>query len=165
MTTINTFPALISVASMHELFRYTHQIEKELWSRYGIKDQGSYAEYLVAEALGAQMLKNGVNKGFDLLHEHYGKIEVRSRRYPLDDRLEDRAQVPNSKSGLFNFFAHVVFDPSFKVHGAYLAPHDAISELASKSKNRYVRFSEGRSLSNSTDITAELCAAQVKLSG
>jgi hypothetical protein len=153
-------PPLLSLASMRELFRYSHEIEKELWSRYKIKDQGSYAEHLVAEALGASVLANGVNKGFDLLHERYGKIEVRSRRYPLDGRREDRAHLSIKKSGLFDFFVHVAFDSDYSVSGAYLAPHDAIAALAAESKNRCVRFSAGSALPNSTDITAKVKKAQ-----
>jgi hypothetical protein len=64
------------------------------------------------------------------------------------------------KSGLFDFFVHVVFYPDFSVFGAYLAPHDAIGALASASKNRYVRFSEGRALSKATDITTKVRKAQ-----
>jgi hypothetical protein len=153
-------PALLSSAEIHDLFRYFHEIEKELWSRYKIKDPGSYAEHLVAKALGASLLRNSVNKGFDLKHESYGRIEVRSRRYPLDGRREDRVELPNVKSGLFDFFVHVVFDPDFSVFGAYLVPHDAITALASASKNRRVRFSEGCALSDATDITFKVRKAR-----
>src|SRR4051812_38398045 len=93
---------------MLALFRMMHACEKELWSLYGIKDQGQYVARLVAESLGARVVANGVNQGFDLEHDQYGRIEVRSRRLPFDGRREDRAQVPSSKYGLFDHFVHVV---------------------------------------------------------
>src|SRR5687768_6297220 len=130
-------------STMHALFQLMHACEKELWSQHGIKDQGQYAARLVADALGARVLANGVNQGFDLEHPRYGRIEVRSRRYPLDGRREDRAQVPLSKQGLFDHFVHIVFDGDFTVAAAYLAPHDAIETLVSRSKQRYVRLADG----------------------
>ncbi len=150
-------------STMHALFQRIHDYEKELWSRYGFKDQGPYAELLVAKALGARVLTNGVNQGFDLEHPRYGRIEVRSRRYPLDGRREDRTQVPSSKHGLFDHFVHIVLDQDFSVAGAYLAPHDAMEALVKRSKQRYVRFADGAALPQAVNITAEVRAAQAGL--
>ena len=55
------------------------------------------------KALGANILRNRVNKGFDLKHESYGRIEVRSRRYPLDERREDRVRLPKVKLACSTF--------------------------------------------------------------
>jgi hypothetical protein len=150
-------------STMHALFQMMHACEKELWSQHGIKDQGQYAALLVARTLEARVIANGVNQGFDLEHPRYGRIEVRSRRYPLDGRREDRAQVPSSKHGLFDYFAHVVLDQDFTVAGAYLAPHDAIDALVSRSRQRYVRFADGAALPQSVDITAKVRAVQAGL--
>ncbi|WP_162820671.1 hypothetical protein [Microvirga calopogonii] len=150
-------------STMLELFQRMHECEKTLWSRYHLKDQGQYAALLVARALGACVVANGVNQGYDLEHPRYGRIEVRSRRYPLDGRREDRAQVPSSKQGLFDHFAHIVLDQDFTVAGAYLAPHDAIDAHVGKSKQRYVRFADGAALPQAVDITADVRAVQTGL--
>ena len=62
---------------MLALFQRMHCCEQELWSGFGIRDQGQYVTYLVAEALGARILANGVTKGFDLEHAQYCRIDVR----------------------------------------------------------------------------------------
>lgn len=145
---------------MSALFRQLAAVEQQLWEHFGVKDQGQYAAQLVAQALGARKLANGVNKGYDLHHDLYGRIEVRSRRYPLDGRREDRAQVPVVKAGHFDHFVHLVFDQTFSVVGAYVCPHDRICELAAASKNRCIRYAEGVVLPGVIDITGAVRQAQ-----
>jgi hypothetical protein len=152
-----------SPSNMRTIFQQMYLLEQELWSRYRIRDQGQYAARLVGEAIGARVLANGVNKGFDLEHDNYGRIEVRSRRYPLDGRREDRAQVPARKAGLFDYFAHIVLDTNFTIAGGYLAPHDVIDALARRGRQRYVRFSDGRALPGAIDITLLLREAQTRI--
>ena len=149
--------------TMAELFRLLSASEKELWSTHRIREAGGYATRLVAEALGAHVLTNGVNKGYDLTDASLGRIEVRSRRYPFDGRREDRVQVPTAKQGLFDHFVHVVFNETYEIAGAYLAPHDPIDVLASRDRRRYIRFADGRGLPQAIDLTAEVRRVQASL--
>ncbi len=141
-------------------FREMAAAEAELFRRFGIKDQGQYAARLVAQALGAKERPNGANKGFDLQSLDYGRIEVRSRRLPLDGRGEDRAQVPTSKAGFYDHFAHVLLEQDYRVIGCYVVPHDQIEWLAAASANRLVRFAQGKALPGAIDITDLLLRAQ-----
>jgi len=150
-------------SNMHAIFQQMYLLERELWSRYRVRDQGQYAARLVGDAIGAHVLANGVNKGFDLEHDKYGRIEVRSRRYPHDGRREDRAQVPARKTGLFDYFAHVVLDTNFAIAGGYLAPHDVIDALARRDRQRSIRFSDGRALPGAVDITLLLREVQTRV--
>ena len=70
---------------------------REALEGHDVRDTGDYAEVLVAEALKAWRNTSGVMKGFDVLCDARGKIEVRSRTLPRDGRNEDRLEIPEAK--------------------------------------------------------------------
>jgi hypothetical protein len=145
--------------SLLELFQKLHAVEQELWDHHKIRQEGAYAERLVALALGAAVNTNGVYRGSDLVHPTLMRIEVRSRRLPLDARNETRISL-TLKRGLFEHCAHVLFDSDYSVKGGYIVPHDAIFEHLNATGKRYVRFEQGAALSQARDITESLIAAQ-----
>ena len=79
-------------------------------AKYGIRDEGGYAELLVAKALCAKRNASGVQKGYDLICKKRGKIEVRCRVLPRDGRNEDRLVIPKVKVKGFDVFVGVLFD-------------------------------------------------------
>src|SRR4051794_15431498 len=95
--------------TLFELFQRHYASEMQLWSRFGVRELGKYAVILVGAALDARVIQNGVNRGYDLEHDSFGRIEVRSRREPLDGRSERRVELPIKKLGHFDHFVHVVF--------------------------------------------------------
>jgi hypothetical protein len=111
--------------SILSFFRRMYATEKELWDYHHIRTQGSYVALLVAEALGAEVLSDGTTRGHDLYHPSYKRIEVRSRREPLDGRNEFRAELSEKKKGHFDHFVHVALDSNYTVVGAYIAPHNS----------------------------------------
>jgi hypothetical protein len=149
--------------SIFEYFKRLHSIEAELYQVHGLRKEGAYAERLVATALEAAVLKNGVTRGHDLHHPTYGRIEVRSRRRPLDSRQEFRLTVEEKKRGQFDYCVHVSFDRDYTVIGAYLIPHDALfAHLDSVGRNK-VRHDVGSKLPGATDITEAVQKAQAVL--
>lgn len=100
-------------------------------AEHGIRNEGGYAEMLVAEALNGQRHSSGVVKGSDLVAPEYGRVEVRSRTLPLDGRNEARFNLPEKKRGEFDWLAGVIFNSDLSVKDAFLLPHDAAWECAS----------------------------------
>jgi hypothetical protein len=141
-------------------FRRKYVIEKELWDQHHIRGDGKYAELLVAEALGAHVLTNGVTRGSDLVHPSYKRIEVRSRRKPLGKSKELRAVLPESKRGYFEHFVHVAFDSDYTVVRSYILPHDSAYGILESGK---LSFDKGAAMSDAVDITAKVIAAQTRV--
>lgn len=148
---------------MLTFFQEMHNAEQQLWLQHGIRDQGAYAARLVAEALGAHVVTNGVNRGFDLEHPTLKRIEVRSRRKPFDQRNELRIELSAKKRGYFDHCAHVAFESDYTVIGAYIIHHDAAYRHLEATGKRYMRFDQGAALSSSVDITAKVIVAQGNL--
>lgn len=146
------------------LLKNVHAAEAELFRHYSLRsDGGAYAALLVATALGAEVLKNGVNPGFDLLHPELKRLEVRSRRRPWDNRNERRIAVPKIKQGKFDHLVHVTFERDFSVTGAYIVPHDSVYEHLSVAGVKYLQYDAGVKLSGARDITVDVQIAQAKL--
>ena len=149
--------------NLFELFQRLHLVERELWNHHKIGEEGAYAARMVASALGAEVIRNGVNRGSDLFHPELKRIEVRSRRRPLDDRNETRIALGDKKRGYFDYCAHVLFNSDYTIARAYIVPHDAIFRHLEVSRRRYVRFEGGAALPESRDITSEMIAAQQRM--
>lgn len=99
---------------------------------------------LVEKALCGKRHRSGVHKGSDLLADGYGRVEVRSRTLPLDGRNEDRLNLPKRKFGEFDWFAGVIFNPDITIKEAFMLPHDAAWECASKNKRGDIKPSDAR---------------------
>lgn len=127
---------------------------------FGIRDTGDYAELLVCAALGAERNASGVTKGFDVLCETRGRIEVRSRTLPRDGRKETRLEVPKDKIGYFDYFAGVLFASDISIIGGFLLPHDDAVAIAGKQKYLRIPFEAGARQARAVDITPLLKQAQ-----
>lgn len=148
-------------AAILELLSKMHEFERKLWEAHGIRDDGGYAEQLVAVALDAKRNDNRVLRGSDLFHSELKRIEVRSRRKSFDKRDETRISVSDKRSH-FEHCVHVLFNSDYTVRGGYIIPHDAIFRYID-SGNSKVRFEVGSRLPDSRDITPQLVAAQRRL--
>lgn len=131
--------------------------------RHAVRDTGDYAEVLVAEALNACRNTNGVMKGFDVLCETRGKIEVRSRTLPRDGRNEDRLGIPQAKVNGFSVLAGVLFNSDLTIRGGFLLPHNDAIALSSKQKFLRIPFSVGAAHPHAQDITQLLLDAQARI--
>ena len=150
--------------SMLSFFRQKYVIEKALWDLYQITDEkGKYAERLVAEALGAKIMANGTERGHDLVHPIYKRIEVKSRKKPLGIRKENRATLNDKKRHHFEHFVHVSFGSDYTVVGAYILPHDTAFKLHDSTTSHHFQFNKGAAMGDATDITAQVIAAQTRL--
>lgn len=136
---------------------------REALERHGVRDSGGYAELLVAAALGARRNLSGVEKGFDVLCEERGKIEVRSRTLPRDGRNEDRLEIPREKVNGFAFLAGVLFNPDLTVSGGFMLPHDEAVSLSAKQKFLRISYRVGCRHQAAIDITELLKAAQARV--
>jgi hypothetical protein len=130
-------------------------------AKYGIRDEGGYAELLVAKALCAKRNASGVQKGYDLLCKKRGRIEVRCRVLPRDGRNEDRLVIPKVKIKGFDVFVGVLLDSDLSVIGGFELPHNATVALASG--NERVPFHVGIAHPKAINITARLKKAQASL--
>jgi hypothetical protein len=134
-------------------------------AKYGIRDEGGYAELLVAKALCVERNTSGVQKGYDLLCKKRGRIEVRCRVLPRDGRNEDRLQIPKEKVNGFDVFAGVLFNADLSIVGGFMLTHDEAIALASAGNEKYLRipFRVGIAHPKATNITARLKKAQGSL--
>ena len=146
---------------MNRLF----EVQTEL-SIHGINqnnEAGSYAEILIANALKSQRLTNGVNKGYDILSDKWGRVEVKSRRLPFDGRAETRVSIQKSKEGGFDHLAFVVFETNWSIHKALLLPYTQAWEAASMNTQRYLSLPDAKQLPDALDITGLVTEAREKL--
>ena len=121
-----------------------------------IRDAADYAEVLVAEALNGKREASGVNKGYDVVAEPYGRIEVKCRVLPPDGRKEDRVSIGDSKENGFDYLALVIFFSDFRVKGAVLVPYAAVWELTRRQKYSRVNYATASSLQGAVDITESM---------
>lgn len=128
-----------------------------------VRDTGDYAEVLIAEALNACRNVSGVTKGFDVLCETRGRIEVRSRTIPRDGRKEDRLEIPQSKVNGFDVLAGVLFNSDLSVRSGFLLAHDDAVALSSRQKFLRIPFFVGSAHSNAQNITQLLLDAQARV--
>ena len=136
---------------------------REKLERFGIRDTGGYAEILVAEALHATRNACGVQKGYDLVCKHFGRIEVRSRTLPRDGRNETRLEISGNKANGFDTFVGVLFAADLSVIGGFMLPHNEAIALAEKQKFRRIPFHVGASHAKAVDITDALKRAQTNV--
>lgn len=136
---------------------------REALENHAVRDTGDYAEVLVAEALKANRNTSGVMKGFDVLCDTRGKIEVRSRTLPRDGRNEDRLEIPQAKVNGFDILAGVLFNSDLTIRGGFLLPHDDAISLSAKQKFFRIPFSVGAAHPNAQNITQLLLDAQIRI--
>ena len=132
----------------------------------GIRDLvGDYGEILIERSIGGRR-ENSTNKGFDIKHPKYGKIEVKTRKYELKAdgkvRKENRAVGFKNKEGQFDWLAHIVLGADYQVVSACLAKYDEVWPEIQKTGDK-VGFTASSSLPSSLNISSELRKAQKDL--
>ena len=153
------------ISSLQEAITTQAEINRFL-AENGIKDLvGDYGELLVHEALGGQR-QNAVNQGFDIDHNEYKRIEVKTRKYELLQdggvRKENRAVGFKGKEASFDWLAHIVLDVNFAVVAGCLAAYQDVWPEVQRTKDK-VGYATSSKLPSSIDITVKLQAAQKKL--
>jgi hypothetical protein len=128
-------------------------------SVHRIRNTSDYAEVLVAEALNAQRIPNGVNQGYDLISSKYGRIEVKCRMLPTDGRIEERVDLKGSKIHGFDYLAIVIFYPDFGVKGSILVPYDNVWPIVDSRPYRRISYGEACQLHETVDITELVSSA------
>lgn len=126
---------------------------------HGIRSVSDYAEQIVADALAGTRDSNGVNKGFDVIAPHYGRIEVKFRQLPQDGRLEERCALSDAKEDGFDYLAIVIFHPDFRVKGAVLVPYREAWRFVEASKYNRISYVQASGCAGAIDITTEVAAA------
>jgi hypothetical protein len=132
----------------------------------GIKDLvGDYGELLVHKALGGTR-RNAVNRGFDIDHEVFLRVEVKTRQYELLQdgtvRRESRAVGFKGKEDGFDWLAHVILDVDFSVLGACLVSYQNVWPEIERTKDK-VGYQTSSRLPSSRDITQQVKTAQLDL--
>lgn len=153
------------ISSLEDAVGYQVKINRFL-AENDIKDLvGDYGEILVQKALGG-IKQNAVNRGFDIQHDSLNRIEVKTRKYELKQdgsiRKENRAVGFEGKENNFDWLAHVILDPEFKVVKACLAKYDEVWPEIQRTTNK-VGYATSSKLASSRDITKELQGAQTEL--
>jgi hypothetical protein len=128
-------------------------------AEHRIHDTPDYAEVLVAEALEADRVLSGVNRGFDVVSAKYGRIEVKCRALPTDGRREERVDIRDTKADGFDYLAIVIFYPDYSVKGAVLVPYQEVWPIIVSRKYRRIGYGEARQLEGVIDITEPASAA------
>ncbi|QWF31283.1 hypothetical protein [Pseudoalteromonas sp. SiA1] len=132
----------------------------------GIKDLvGDYGELLSHKALGGDRM-NAVNRGFDIMHQDHGRIEVKTRKWELkkdgSTHKEERAVGFTGKEGQFDKLVHVILDVDFSVRYACMAIYSEVWPEILRTTNK-VSFKVSSKLPNSIDITNEIKEAEKAL--
>lgn len=126
---------------------------------------GDYGELLIQKALGGTM-QNAVNHGYDIQHDEYGRIEVKTRKYELKkgggSKKEDRAVGFSGKENNFDWLAHVILDTDFKVIEGCLAKYQEVWPEIRRTPYK-VGYSTSSNLRSSIDMTRILINAQNEL--
>ena len=133
-------------------------VRERLWA-FGIRAAADYAEVLVAEAMTGQRSSSRVNKGYDVMADSYGRIEVKCRQLPPDGRVEERVEVGSGKEGGFEFLAIVIFHPDFSVKGAVIVPYVTVWDFVAAQRYNRVSYAQAWQLAGAVDSTAALRAA------
>lgn len=128
-------------------------------AEYRIRGASDYAEVLVAEAIGGERMQSGVNQGFDVTSDEYGRVEVKCRRLPPDGRREERVDLRDTKTDGFDFLAIVVFFPDFNVKGAVLVPYEQVWPIVESRKYRRISYPEACACPRAIDITRQVVEA------
>lgn len=129
----------------------------------GIKDLvGDYGELLSHKALGGERM-NAVNRGFDIMHQGHGRIEVKTRKWELKKdgsiHKEERAVGFSGKEDQFDKLVHVILDVDFSVRYACMAIYSEVwPEIMRTTKK--ISFRVCSHLPNSIDITNSIKAAE-----
>ena len=132
---------------------------QQLFVQHGIRGVSDYAEVLVADAVGGTREADTTNKGFDIIAEDYGRIEVKCRQLPADGRLEERVQLSDTKEDGFDYLAVVILHPDFTVKGAVLVPYREAWQYVVESAYNRISLSQAASCDGAVDITPSAAAA------
>jgi hypothetical protein len=130
-----------------------------LMGEHRIRSVSDYAEQIVADALSGVREANGINKGYDVIAPHYGRVEVKFRQLPNDGRIEERCALSDAKVNGFDYLAVVIFKPDFDVKGAVLVPYHEAWKLVVASDYNRISYSQACGCDGAIDITAEVAAA------
>ncbi len=155
----------LKISSLSQAIKTQAGINKYLADK-GIKDLvGDYGEILFHEAFAGKR-ESAVNQGFDISHNHYGRVEVKTRKYEIlqsgKTRKEDRAVGFKGKENGFDWLAHIILDIDFSIVSACLCAYEDVWPEIQKTKDK-VSFSKSSDLSSSIDITEMLRNAQLTL--
>ncbi|MEX2671678.1 MAG: hypothetical protein WD294_06160 [Phycisphaeraceae bacterium] len=128
-------------------------------AKYQIRGASDYAEVLIAESVGGERAASGVNQGFDVTSQDFGRIEVKCRRLPADGRREERVDLRETKADGFDSLAIVIFFPDFNVKGAVLVPYAEVWPVVAARPYRRISYPEACRLSGAIDITMRVVEA------
>ena len=129
----------------------------------GIKDLvGDYGELIVENTIGGKR-QNAVNQGFDIMHDKYNRIEVKTRKYKRNasNKLvkENRAVGFTGKKDNFDWLAHIILDEEYRVIAACLAKYDEVWPIIQSSSGK-ISYSQSLNSRDSKNITEEAQAIQ-----
>jgi hypothetical protein len=153
----------LSQASISELFALYGGILRELRERRIVRTAnaptGDYAEYLVAAALGGELVPNS-EKGRDVLAQGR-RIQVKSRVIALPGNVGQR-QLSSFRSFDFDDLVIVLFASDYSVWKAVLLPADVARERSTyrANVNAHVLFATDLLLAgpSAEDLTKRLHA-------
>lgn len=138
-----------------ELMRQLAAVRSRL-SVYGIRDASDYAEVLIAEALGGARVPSRVNRGYDVVADGHGRVEVKCRQLPADGRVEERVAIGEAKEDGFESLAVVIFHADFAVKGAVVVPYAAVWAFVAERRYRRLSYTTASRLAGAVDVTARV---------
>ncbi len=94
-----------------------------------------YAEFLVAGALDLKLLRSS-NTGCDAVDPNGNRYEVKGRRITKQNPSTQLSVIRQLDSCHFDFLAGVLFDHTFAIQRACLAPFEVVRNTAKYSKHQ-----------------------------
>lgn len=152
----------MDINNLNEAIELQVEVNKFLRSK-GIKDLvGDYGELLIHKVLGGTR-ESAVNKGFDISHPKFNRIEVKTRKYELNQngktRKENRAVGFKGKENGFDWLAHIILDTDYSVISGCLCSYQDVWPEIQEKKGK-VSFGVSSNCDSSIDLTEELQSAQ-----
>ena len=126
------------------------ELRKRNVVRTGNNPLGDYTEWLVAKALGLNLVKNAM-AGYDATSEDGVKIQIKGRRITKRNLSRQLGVIRNLDSKDFDELVAVVFDEQFDIIEAVSIPHALVAEFGTYKPhvNGYVLHVQGPLLTDS----------------
>jgi len=135
------------------------QIEIDKYIRAnGLPDLvGSLGEQLAQIVIGGKLMPPAF-KGFDIQHERYGRVQVKTRKlnYAANGSLgtETRAVLSTYSPGDFDHLVHIVLDGEYRVRRAILVRAEEVF-LSIRGNSGKININQTASLGGAIDMTEE----------
>ena len=160
----------LSELTIPELLKLQSSAVEELRARKVVRTAnnpvGDYTEWLVAKALGLELVRNS-SAGYDALSPSGVRVQIKGRRVTARNRSRQLSAIRKLEGQDFDELVAVIFNEAFEVVEAVSIPHAVVGEYGTfrKHVNAHILLVQGRLLEDPRvkSLRSELNAANNSL--